>query len=66
MSADGKTWRDDALDLKPLFQGKESQSFAILTENIIARRFIIKSVNIAYSSINWIELGVSYSNPYKT
>lgn len=64
VSTDGKTWSDDALDLKPLFQGKESQSFTILTENIIARRFIIKSVNIAYSSINWIELGVSYSNPF--
>ncbi len=64
VSTDGKTWRDDALDLKPLFQGKESQSFAILTKNIISRRFIIKSVNIAYSFIYWIELGVAYTNPF--
>lgn len=64
VSTDGETWTDDTLNLKLLFQEKENQITTILSTDIVARRFVIKSNNIAYSFISWIELGVAYTNPF--
>lgn len=64
VSTDGETWTDDTLNLKPLFAEKEKQVTTILSTDIVARRFVIKSTNIAYSFISWIELAVAYTNPF--
>ena len=64
VSTDGTTWTDDTLDIKPLFQEKENDGVTFLSTNIKARRFILNCDNLAYSSIQWIELGVSYTNPF--
>lgn len=64
ISADGTTWTDDNTDLKPLFIQKERTPTTILTANMLARRFVIKSSDIAYSMICWFEMGVAYNSSF--
>lgn len=64
VSTNGTTWTNDSTNLKTLFQEKESQSTLVLSSSIKSRRFVLKCNDFPYSSIQWIELGVSYSNPF--
>ena len=63
-TTDGNTWTDSTTSLTGLFCQKEKVATQILSKDILARRFVLTSNNLAYSMISWFELGVAFSKPF--
>lgn len=68
VSTDGETWVADDRDISYLFAQKEygSTGEAVLAPNAgeMGFRFVLQGVNIAYSNIQWIEIGFSYTEAH--
>lgn len=58
------SWVDNNLNLTSLFMQKEHIDCTILEKSQLARRFTIKCNSFSYCAIEWIEMGVAYSDPF--
>ena len=58
------SWVDNNLNLTSLFMQKEHVDCTILEKSQLARRFTIKCNSFSYCAIEWIEMGVAYSDPF--
>ena len=65
MNNGSSSWIDgSSLNLKPLFIHKEYGLVQLLTKEQLARRFTIFNDQLAYSGISWVEIGVTYREPF--
>lgn len=68
VSTDGETWGADDRDVSYLFAQKEygNTGELVLAPNAgeMGFRFVLQSANIAYSSIQWIEIGFAYTEAH--
>ena len=68
VSTDGETWVADDRDVSYLFAQKEygNTGETVLAPNAgeMGFRFVLQSANIAYSNIQWIEIGFAYTTAH--
>ncbi len=68
VSTDGETWVADDRDVSYLFAQKEygNTGETVLAPNAgeMGFRFVLQSANIAYSNIQWIEIGFAYTTTH--